>query len=172
MDYLQKVNPDLLIPYLEHIIYVWKESSTLFHNSLVHKYRELVRVMLAEYKNALPEAQEPAPAGAEPGELGLLRRKLLKFLEASDSYNTETLPTYLFNDGLFDERAIVMGKIGNHKEALVIYVYNLNDMKKAEDYCKKTYDARKSPGSKDVSTRVNFTLVSCNVLCYIQTFFN
>jgi hypothetical protein len=60
------------------------------------------------------------------------------------------LPTYLLNDGLFEERAIVMGKIGNHKEALVIYVHMLHDMKKAEDYCERMYN-KGLPENKDVS---------------------
>ncbi len=67
----------------------------------------------------------PEPAGQEPGELGHYRRKLMHLLEESDHYSTETLSTYLLHDGLFDERAIVMGKIGNHQEALIIYVHIL-----------------------------------------------
>jgi hypothetical protein len=74
----------------------------------------------------------------------------MRFLEESDHYSTETLPTYLLNDGLFEERAIVMGKIGNHKEALVIYVHMLHDMKKAEDYCERMYN-KGLPENKDVS---------------------
>ncbi len=150
MEYLQKINGDLLIPYLEHVIFVWNDRKPSFHNTLMHKYREKVRILLNEYKNSLSESEEAAPAGQEPGELGELRRKLMRFLEESDHYSTETLPTYLLNDGLFEERAIVMGKIGNHKEALVIYVHMLHDTKKAEDYCERMYN-KGLPENKDVS---------------------
>ena len=81
----------------------------------------------------------PEPAGQEPDELGEYRRKLIRLLEESKSYNTEMLPIYLLHDGLFDERAIVMGEIGNHKEALVIYVHVLQDLQRAEEYCLKQY---------------------------------
>lgn len=63
----------------------------------------------------------------------------MHLLEESDSYSTETLPTYLLHDGLFDERAIVMGKVGNHQEALVIYVHVLQDLQRAEEYCSRVY---------------------------------
>lgn len=149
LNYLEKVNSDLVIPYLEHIIWVWHDTTADFHNTLIHKYREKVRIMYAEYSNSLPEAESPAPAGEEPGELGVMRKKLLHFLEYSRYYSTEVLPTYLLNDGLFEERAIVMGRIGNHEEALTIYVFVLNDTRKAEDYCEKMYD-KDIPGNSDV----------------------
>lgn len=149
MEYLQKINADLLIPYLEHLIFVWSDTTPSFHNTLIHKYREKVRILLSEYKNSLTESEESVGAGHEPGELGRLRRKLIEFLEESDYYSTETLPTYLLNDGLFEERAVVMGKIGNHKEALVIYVHMLHDQQKAEQYCQRMYD-KGSPENRDV----------------------
>ena len=151
IDYLQKINPDLIIPYLEHVIYIWNDTIPSFHNTLVHKYREKVKILLNEHKNSLPESdQQHVSAGQEPGELGIYRKKLIEFLEFSDYYSTETLPTYLFNDGLFEERAVVMGKINNHKDALTIYVHILHDLKKAEEYCEKMY-SKKNSKNKDVS---------------------
>ncbi|XP_054155821.1 vam6/Vps39-like protein [Oppia nitens] len=166
VQYLQKVDDNLLVPYLEHLIFQWMDTTPGFHNALIHKYRERVRILLADYKNNLMDKQSmestsdgtsissttPAAmvgAGEEPGELGELRRKLLKFLEDSDHYSTETLPTYLLNDGLFEERAVVMGKIGNHKEALVIYVHVLHDTRRAEQYCQRQYD-KGLPENKNV----------------------
>ncbi|CAG2162241.1 unnamed protein product [Oppiella nova] len=140
MLFLQQTNGDLLIPYLEHVIHVWNDTTPAFHNTLIHKYRERVRILLTDYKSTCAEGDESVGAGEEPGELGDLRRKLLTFLDESDHYSTETLPTYLLNDGLFEERAVVMGKIGNHKEALVIYVHMLHDTQRAEQYCQRMYD--------------------------------
>ena len=150
VDYLQKLNGDLLIPYLEHLIFVWNDTTPAFHNTLIHKYREKVRILLSEFKNNSTESDKSVRAGHEPGELGVLRTKLIHFLEESDHYSTETLPTYLLNDGLFEERAVVMGKVGNHKEALVIYVHILHDKQRAEEYCQRMY-SKGLPENKDVS---------------------
>lgn len=87
----------------------------------------------------------PEPAGQEPGDLGVYRRKLMHLLEESDHYSSETLPTYLLHDGLFDERAIVMGKVGNHQEALIIYVHILKDLQRAEEYCMRVYGKSEKP---------------------------
>ena len=158
VDFLQKINGDLLIPYLEHLIFVWNDTTPAFHNTLIHKYREKVRILLSEFKSNQTEIEELVRAGQEPGELGVLRAKLLHFLEESDHYSTETLPTYLLNDGLFEERAVVMGKIGNHKEALVIYVHMLHDPERAEEYCERMYN-KGTADNKDVSLVIlNFSL--------------
>jgi hypothetical protein len=47
-------------------------------------------------------------------------------------------PLILFED-LFEARAILLGRLGRHDQALEIYVYEMNDHAKAEDYCKRIY---------------------------------
>jgi len=49
------------------------------------------------------------------------------------------LSRYHFN-GLHEERAILLSKIGHHDEALKEYVHKLHDFGMAEDYCKQHYD--------------------------------
>lgn len=39
----------------------------------------------------------------------------------------------------FESRAIVLSAMGNHKQALQIYIYQLHDYQKAEDYCNRIY---------------------------------
>ena len=159
LEYLEKTNPDLVIPYLEHIISNWNDPTPSFHNTLVHRYREKVRVLLSAYQKTVPKNLQ-AFAGEEPGELGVYRKKLLDFLATSEHYSTEILSQYLLNDGLFDERAMVMGKVGNHDEALAIYVTILASTDKAEAYCNRIYDKNKA-GNRDVS--VTFPLVYCSL---------
>lgn len=151
LSFLERINPDLAIPYLEHVIHVWKDSTATFHNKLIHKYKEMVAKLLVPYVGALGSAR-PALAGHEPGNLGEFRKKLLHFLVSSDSYSTELLPGHLIQDGLWDELAIVMGKMGDHQEALSIYVNKLQDLKKAEDYCERVYD-RSHPRNREVSKK-------------------
>lgn len=174
--FLEQINPNLVIEYLESIIFNWNDTTTAFHDALINKYRERIRSLMTIYQLELHQQKsansieildenvlesssslnssilsetgsiqskeyylKPEPAGQEPGELGKLRRKLMQMLQESDHYTTPTLPTYLLHDGLFDERAIVMGKIGNHREALIIYVHILNDLQRAEEYCMRHY---------------------------------
>jgi len=39
--------------------------------------------------------------------------------------------------GLFEERAIVLGKLGRHEHALAIYMSILKDVPRAVEYCDK-----------------------------------
>lgn len=149
LEYLRSINGDFVIPYLEHIIYVWKEADHNLHDTLVNEYREKIRVLLEEYKLNLGENQKPAKAGQEPGQLGILRTKLMEFLQKSDYYTAEKLAFFFLNDNLWEERALVLSKIGLHQEALTIYVYVLNDTDKAEEYCETVYN-KDLPGNRDV----------------------
>ncbi|KAH0620645.1 hypothetical protein JD844_021311 [Phrynosoma platyrhinos] len=91
----------------------------------------------------------PMPAGEEEGELGEYRQKLLFFLETSTCYNADQLISDFPFDGLLEERALLLGRMGNHEQALFIYVHILKDTKMAENYCQKHYD-RSKDGNKDV----------------------
>ncbi|KAG9466579.1 hypothetical protein GDO78_016380, partial [Eleutherodactylus coqui] len=52
--------------------------------------------------------------------------------------------------GLLEERALLLGRMGKHEQALFIYVHILKDTNMAEQYCHKHYDYAKD-GNKDVS---------------------
>jgi len=47
------------------------------------------------------------------------------------------------SEGLREERAILLSKVGKHYEALREYIHELHDFKIAEQYCKKHYDPDK-----------------------------
>lgn len=49
----------------------------------------------------------------------------------------------------FEERAILLGRLGRHEQALNIYIHVLRDLRLAEEYCAKNY-ARDKEGNKDV----------------------
>ncbi|CAB0011801.1 unnamed protein product, partial [Nesidiocoris tenuis] len=75
LDYLLRIdNHTLIIPYIEHAIHIWKESSPTFHNALIHQYRERI---LANGLND-PSSQ-------------FLRKKLRDFLETSKHYQTPAI---------------------------------------------------------------------------------
>lgn len=56
---------------------------------------------------------------------------------------------HFFRQGLFEERAILLGKLGRHEQALSIYTNILNDVPAAIDYCNANYQLE-SPSSREV----------------------
>lgn len=77
-------------------------------------------------------------AGSEPGPLGIIRTKLVEFLEQSEDYDPSKMLSrynYAFSeDGLYEERAILLSKNGEHALALKEYVHKLQDFAQAEQY--------------------------------------
>lgn len=140
---------DLAISYLEHVIYDWKDKSEVLHSRFAQLLREKVQYHMAEYLQSLPEGHLPCKAGSEPGELGEYRRKLITFLETSTYYKPEeVLPRFKMNE-FFEERAILLGRLGRHEQALGLYVIVLKDTKLAEKYCERYYN-KDRPRDQDV----------------------
>lgn len=79
-------------------------------------------------------------AGAEPGRLGILRRKLLAFLESSTHYHTEKMLSRFPADELLQERAILLARIGRHEQVLALYAHRLHDPSQALRYCHQVYN--------------------------------
>ncbi|KAF7488240.1 Vam6/Vps39-like protein [Sarcoptes scabiei] len=186
--FLESIDNDLVITYLDHCIFKWGDKSTRLIDLLINKYRDQIRPLINNYRidlqkqkldntievlnieqrnassNELNDFEDnsfeyylrPEAAGQEPGKLGEFRKKLMNLLEVCDHYTTETLSAYLLYDGLFEERAIVLGKMGNHREALMIYVHILNDLELAVQYCSKHYD--REPNRKESDCNVFFYL--------------
>lgn len=148
LAHIEQNAKQLTIRYLEHIIFIWNESKPEFHNKLINCYRERVQVLMREYLDSLPEGDEPFPPGSEPGELGELRGRLLFLLETSKHYQAQHLLTH-FPETFYHERALLLGRVGRHEEALAIYIHLLHDAKLAEEYCHRNYNEGKE-GSKDV----------------------
>ena len=67
------------------------------------------------------------PAGKEPGALGRVRRKLLEFLEKSNCYTADRILNKLPLVDLYEERGLILSKLGLHENALTIYAHRLGD---------------------------------------------
>lgn len=50
LDYLLKNHRALSVPYLEHVINVWDESRTMFHNILIQQYRDAINELTEDIK--------------------------------------------------------------------------------------------------------------------------
>lgn len=69
-----------------------------------------------------------------------IREKLVDFLKKSNNFTPETvLKNFPYND-LFEERAIILGKLGKHEKVLAIHIQILGDIDKATSYCEDVYD--------------------------------
>lgn len=143
LDFLLKANkPNLVILYLEHVIHIWKETNSIFHNALVHQYRERIQSL-----------------GLEDPRANTIRTKLLAFLGKSDYYNPETVLIRFPRNCMFEERAIINGKLGRHDHALGIYILVLGDYRRALEYCDKVFSTKKT-GSENVYIEV-VKLLTC-----------
>ncbi|KPP64588.1 vam6/Vps39-like protein-like [Scleropages formosus] len=149
LNFLKEGFKELAVPYLEHIIHVWEDTSPEFHNVLIQLYLEKVQGLMKDYLCSLPTGVPPVAAGKEEGDLGEFRNKLLNFLEISSSYEPTRLISDFPFDGLLEERALLLGRMGKHEQALFIYVHILKDTRMAEEYCHRHYD-RVTEGNKDV----------------------
>ncbi|XP_044728700.1 vam6/Vps39-like protein [Chrysoperla carnea] len=148
LDYLLRTHKDLVIPYLEHVVHVWDDTNSLFHNALIHQYREKEQLLLAENATASEKS-----AGQH------IRNKLLTFLEKSTHYTPDTVLAHFPYDSLYEERAIILGKLGKHQEALSIYVQVLCDIPRAIEYC-----CNVSEQSGNMSTDENIYVILIKML--------
>ncbi|KAJ1975305.1 Vacuolar morphogenesis protein 6 [Dimargaris xerosporica] len=78
----------------------------------------------------LPIGTTPPPA----------RQRLLILLRQSPYYNPENILSKLPAHGLYQERAIVLARMGQHDQALQLIVYRLRDFDQAEAYCRAHHE--------------------------------
>lgn len=108
LDFLLREHKNLVIPYLEHIIFTWKDTNSLFHNALIRSFREKIMGITESASDA---------------EVEMCKTKLLSFLKTSDHYAPEMVMVHFPSDRFFEERAIALGKLESHELALALYVY-------------------------------------------------
>ncbi|KAH0951330.1 hypothetical protein HN011_003413 [Eciton burchellii] len=128
LDYLLRLHKDLVVQYLEHIVHTWEDTNSLFHNVLIHQYKE--KCLASMNANATPAEKETSQH---------VRQKLQQFLQKSAYYTPETILVHFPFDSLFEERAIILGRLGRHQQAISIYVNLLNDISRAIQYCQNVY---------------------------------
>ncbi|XP_060583143.1 vam6/Vps39-like protein isoform X2 [Ruditapes philippinarum] len=132
-SFIKTYGSEVLILYLEHIIYMWNDTTEELHYTLANELRNMVSEQFKTSALVHIKDTQHVPAGQEEGELGLYRGKFLKFLKTSNVYNPEDILRRLPFDSFFEERAILLGKMGRHEQALGIFVYVLENLNDAEE---------------------------------------
>ncbi|KAI1471853.1 SPX domain-containing protein [Daldinia caldariorum] len=119
LRYLGAIDANLEIRYLQHIISELEDGTPDFHNRLV----ELLIQALKE--------------GERDESWGEKLRSLVAFLKSSQQYSLSKALSIIPRDdpAFYEARAIIFSNMGSHKQALEIYVFNMQDYVKAEEYC-------------------------------------
>ncbi|KAK3901513.1 hypothetical protein C8A05DRAFT_44841 [Staphylotrichum tortipilum] len=124
--FLGGIDIGLEIQYLEHIVNELNDLTPDFHNRLVELF---VRQLL--------EKKE----GERDAEWERLLGRLVKFLKESKQYSLGKARALIPKDDppFYEAQAIVLSNMGQHRQALMIYVFKMEDNAKAEDYCNRIH---------------------------------
>ncbi|KAL0065292.1 Vacuolar morphogenesis protein 6 [Marasmius tenuissimus] len=123
-NYLEDMDPNLCALYLEYLIQEREEDSEEFHDRIAELYAKMT---ISSRKRGDEKSRKE------------LYNKLLRFIDTTDIYQVDRLYGLLSSEDLFEARAILLGKLGRHDQALELYVYKLHEYFKAEEYCKRYY---------------------------------
>ncbi|KAI4755680.1 hypothetical protein E4T52_12253 [Aureobasidium sp. EXF-3400] len=141
LKFLVPLDKSLAVQYLEHVILELNDKTPEFHQKLVDLYLEKLR----DRKGSSDEERNNA------------RSKLEEFLRNSTQYHKLKTFNQLPADDpdVYEARAIVLCAMGNHKQALQIYVFQICDHDKAEEYCNKIYLSASTTSPTPVGSNPN-----------------
>ncbi|KAJ8471160.1 hypothetical protein OPV22_025503 [Ensete ventricosum] len=132
-SYLKQHAPNMQSTYLELMLSMSENGiNPKLQNELVHLYLSEVIDWLKDLKEQKKwDEKTYSPT----------RRKLLSALDGISGYNAADLLKRLPLDGLFEERAILLGRMNQHQLALALYVHKLHLPELALVYCDRVYEA-------------------------------
>ncbi|TQW00159.1 hypothetical protein V2A60_001271 [Cordyceps javanica] len=121
--FLQTIDTALERQYLEHVIMELEDSTPDLHNRLVELYISAL------------EGTQHSNAEWEP-----LMGRFIKFLQAPNPVFSlgkafATIPRS--DPSFYEAQAVVLSNMGQHKQALEIFVFKMQDYAKAEEYCNR-----------------------------------
>ncbi|KAI1424978.1 SPX domain-containing protein [Xylaria sp. FL1777] len=133
VDYLGGISVNLEIQYLEHIIDELGDGTPEFHNRLV----ELLIIALKDEDRGVKWEER--------------LHKLVGFLKESHQYGLTRAFGMIPRDdpAFYEAQAVVLSNMGNHKQALEIYVFKMQNYVKAEEYSERHDSADGSPINQD-----------------------
>ncbi|XP_027333753.1 vacuolar sorting protein 39-like [Abrus precatorius] len=139
-SYLKQHSPNMQARYLELMLAMNENAiSGNLQNEMVHIYLSEV----LEWHADLSAQQKWDEKAYSP-----TRKKLLSALESISGYSPEALLKRLPPDALYEERAILLGKMNQHELALSLYVHKLNVPELALSYCDRVYESTHQPSVK------------------------
>jgi len=152
--------PSIVVMYLEKYLKNTNNTMAALHNELVFLYLDLIqkaRISGLGGNKAGPSSSSSSSSSSLSSSSSssslmdrkMLRSKLHAFLSMSKHYKPELMLGRFPENELLEERAVVLSRLKDHREALAIYVWDLNDLEKAHRYCMEHYDYHRAH-DKDV----------------------
>lgn len=114
--------------YLQYCIYIWNESSAELNNLLIDTYKYFIENIVNLTSLFLTIKNFSKNSNLKYSKS--YRHMLKYFLLETQYYDSSHALACLDLENYAEERAIVLGKMGKHHEALSIYVNVLNDTEK------------------------------------------
>lgn len=123
LHFLESIDKKFAIHYLEHLIDELQDATPELHQKLIDLYMQ-----------AMEDGEKQARGSS-------LLPKLITHLRQSSQYSYSRALALLPKEDpdFFEAQAIVLSKMNQHRQALHIYVFKLNDTVKAEEYCNEVY---------------------------------
>ncbi|KAH8687356.1 vacuolar morphogenesis protein-like protein AvaB [Tricladium varicosporioides] len=142
INFLEGINIDLAVKYLEHVINELNDLTPEFHNQLVAAY---LHDLKARKDRDSPDWKD-------------LMSRLTTFLRTSKQYALWKAFGAIPKDDpdFYEAQAVVLSNMGQHKQALEIYVFKIKDFEKAEEYCNHVH-LQTTPDSSPPQSRKEST---------------
>ena len=83
---------------------------------------------ISRNQSILIELQNEAESQETAEQIVKTKSKLKEMLQTSQSFTAETLLPKFPASSLFEERALLLGSLGKHKEALTLYLYQVRSI--------------------------------------------
>ncbi|RAK97922.1 putative vacuolar morphogenesis protein AvaB [Aspergillus ibericus CBS 121593] len=144
LDFLEDIDVNLAVRYLEHII-----------GELNDMLPDLHQKLLMLYLNRLKKHQTKQWEFSSEHDYVEWQNKFLNMLKSSSQYSPAKILDRLDRDDpeFFEARAIVFSKMGQHRQALEIYVFKLEDYTKAEEYCNQLHKMEDTAAADGTTSR-------------------
>lgn len=140
VQFLAGIDARLEMQYLEHVITELNDLTPDFHNRLIEQTIKLLKEGRAEAE-VEAASEEETEDSSESKVWSPSMPRLVQFLKESRQYSlSRAFALIPRDDSLFYEaQAVVLSNMGQHKQALEIYVFKMQDYDKAEEYCNRIH---------------------------------
>ncbi|XP_057542149.1 vacuolar sorting protein 39 [Amaranthus tricolor] len=133
-SYLKQHAPNMQATYLELMLSMNEDGIS---GNLQNEMLQIYLSEVLDWYRELSSQQQWDETAYSP-----TRKKLLAALENISGYNPEGLLKRLPADALYEERAILLGKLNQHELALSLYVHKLHVPELALSYCDRVYESQ------------------------------
>eukprot|EP00750_Incisomonas_marina_P028323 INCI665.2.p1 GENE.INCI665.2~~INCI665.2.p1 ORF type:complete len:937 (+),score=132.78 INCI665.2:197-3007(+) len=115
------------------------ETDRGLHKELIEMYLFSIDDLIRQQEEEQGHARTICLALEDRGMVRAYRLELIQILKTSKYYSPEEMLNMFPENKLLEERAILLGCLGQYERAIFIYINNLRKPDAAEDYCNDVY---------------------------------